>query len=68
MVQSMVNNLLIIGNCIGTTDGLIMALSKYSNSMRPFKTYDKLSPDSIDKFLNETYNVRKIFGKVTMKY
>lgn len=68
MVQSMINNLSIIGNCIGTTDDLRRALSNYSNSMRPFKIYDKLSPDSIDKFLNETYNVRKRFGKVIMKY
>ncbi|TPR12317.1 alcohol dehydrogenase catalytic domain-containing protein [Apilactobacillus timberlakei] len=68
MIQSMINNLSIMGNCIGTTEDLKRAISKYSRSMKPFRIYDTLSSESIDKFINETYNLRQRFGKVIMKY
>lgn len=68
MIEAMINNISIMGNCIGTTDDLKNAIINYSSCKKPFKIYDCLHSNEVDKFINETYNDRKRFGKVIMKY
>lgn len=68
MLQAMINNLYIIGNCIGTTEDLREAIRNYDSSNPPIQIDKILSVDQGAEFLDSTYNTRSRFGKVVMNY
>ncbi|UQS84126.1 MDR/zinc-dependent alcohol dehydrogenase-like family protein [Bombilactobacillus thymidiniphilus] len=68
MLQVMINNISIIGNCIGTTEDLVQAIRRYDIKNPPFKIYGSFTPNNGDDFLHQTYNVNARFGKVIMNY
>lgn len=66
MTDIMINNLILIGNCIGTTEDLKEALNQTNiNDCIPIDSIYKISDGSL--FIDKTYN-QKRFGKVIMKY
>ncbi|EJC3746368.1 zinc-binding alcohol dehydrogenase family protein [Enterococcus faecium] len=68
MLTTMINNLSIIGNCIGTIQDLYDQIQTY-NAKQPLIAIDKiLDVTQGSEFLNLTYNDNNRFGKVIMKY
>ncbi len=68
MLQAMINNLYIIGNCIGTTEDLRLAISKYNPNNAPIQIDKIMDVYHGAEFLDSTYNTRSRFGKVVMTY
>lgn len=68
MLTTMINNLSIIGNCIGTSQDLYDQLQLY-NPKNPLIPIEKVYPNTQgNKFLNLTYNNKNRFGKVILSY
>lgn len=68
MMTTMINNLSIIGNCIGTTEDLKNSVQHLDVKNPPFVVDAKYTAYEADNFLNKTYNTRGRFGKVIMSY
>ncbi|WP_416468628.1 alcohol dehydrogenase catalytic domain-containing protein [Streptococcus thermophilus] len=68
MLQAMINNLYIIGNCIGTTEDLRLAISKYNPNNAPIQIDKIMDVYHGAEFLDSTYNMQSRFGKVVMTY
>lgn len=68
MLQAMINNLYIIGNCIGTTEDLRLAISKYNPNNNPIQIAKIVDVYHGAEFLDSTYNMQSRFGKVVMTY
>ncbi|MBF7126212.1 zinc-binding alcohol dehydrogenase family protein [Pediococcus pentosaceus] len=68
MLTAMVNNISIIGNCIGETFDLENSLKNFNYKLPPFQIDSTLSTMEFKEFLDETYNKRNRFGKVIMNY
>ncbi|HEM3618883.1 TPA: zinc-binding alcohol dehydrogenase family protein [Streptococcus suis] len=68
MIQAMINNLYIIGNCIGTTEDLRLAISNYDSNKPPIHIDKIVDVYHGAEFLDSTYNIRSRFGKVVMTY
>lgn len=68
MLQAMINNLYIIGNCIGTTEDLRVAISKFNPDIAPIHIDKIVDVYHGAEFLDTTYNVQSRFGKVVMTY
>ena len=68
MVEAMIHNLYIIGNCIGTTEDLKSAIEDYEFNLPPIPIYQQLRVENGAQFLDSTYNSQKRFGKVVMMY
>lgn len=61
------NNISIIGNCLGSTDDLQLAIDDYEN--KKWKVViDKVIEDDIDEFMHRTFLDKERFGKVVYKY
>lgn len=68
MLTTMINNLSIIGNCIGTTQDLYDQIQSY-DAKHPLIAIEKiLDVTQGSEFLDLTYNDKNRFGKVIMKY
>jgi NADPH:quinone reductase-like Zn-dependent oxidoreductase len=68
MSRVMVNNLQIIGNCLGFTDDLERALAAYSAGLFPVIVDSVFSDGDAAGFLDRTYNAPDRFGKVVYLY
>ena len=68
MINAMINNLYIIGNCIGTTDDLKRAITNYDKRTPPIKIDEIIDITKGAELLGKTYNSNNRFGKVIMKY
>jgi NADPH:quinone reductase-like Zn-dependent oxidoreductase len=68
MGQVMVNNLQIIGNCLGLTEDLDRALAAYSAKRFPVIVDSVFSDGDAAGFLDRTYNAPDRFGKVIYVY
>jgi NADPH:quinone reductase-like Zn-dependent oxidoreductase len=68
MSRVMVNNLQIIGNCLGSTDDLERALAAYSAGRFPVIIDSVFSDGDAAGFLDRTYNAPDRFGKVVYLY
>lgn len=69
MLKAMINNVSIIGNCIGTHDDLACAVEDYMSggfSLPPVRAV--YSCNECCQFLEDTYNNPQRFGKVVMCY
>lgn len=68
LLNVVVNNLSIVGNCIGLTHDLESALEAYEPSRPRVPVDDIFTPDEGVAFLERTFNDRRKFGKMVMKY
>ena len=67
MLKTMVGDISIIGNCIGTKDDLQDAINTLEKDPEPIPLYESLSPDDGLLFVDLTYNLKRL-GKVVMEY
>jgi NADPH:quinone reductase-like Zn-dependent oxidoreductase len=68
MSQAMINNLQIIGNCLGTSDDLARALADYAAGKLDITLDSVFSGYDVGRFLERTYLDRERFGKVAFLY
>jgi NADPH:quinone reductase-like Zn-dependent oxidoreductase len=68
MLRVMLNNLQIIGNCLGLTGDLERALAAHSAGHFPVIVDSVFSDGDAAGFLNRTYNAPDRFGKVVYLY
>lgn len=68
LIQIMINNLYIIGNCIGTTEHLKQAIDNFDNGRLPIMINSSMDVYQGLEFLNQTYNSKNRFGKTIMVY
>ena len=68
MHRVMVNNLQIIGNCLGLTEDLERALAAHSAGHFPVIVDSVFSDGDAAGFLDRTYNAPDRFGKVVYLY
>jgi NADPH:quinone reductase-like Zn-dependent oxidoreductase len=68
MSSVMLNNLQIIGNCIGQTDDLKNAIQDYVSGNLNVVVDSVFSGNQIGAFFHRTYNAQDRFGKVVYKY
>jgi NADPH:quinone reductase-like Zn-dependent oxidoreductase len=68
MSRVMLNNLQIIGNCLGFTDDLERALAAYAAKRFPVIVDSTFSDGDAAGFLDRTYNAPERFGKVVYLY
>lgn len=68
MYEVIVQNLTLIGNCIGTSGDLQVALDEYDPNFPRVPVDSIFSPDEGMEFMNRTFNSRERFGKVIMYY
>lgn len=66
LLQVVINNLSIVGNCIGLTRDLESALDSFDPSRLPVPVAGVFTPDDGLAFLELTFNERRKFGKVVM--
>lgn len=69
MLKTMISDLSIIGNCIGTHEDLCRAVKSYmdgDSTISPVRS--AYGVHECDRFLDDTYNNRQRFGKVVMRY
>jgi NADPH:quinone reductase-like Zn-dependent oxidoreductase len=64
----MLNNLQIIGNCLGQTEDLERAIADYVAGKFDIAVDSVYSGDQVAEFFDRTYNSRDRFGKVVYKY
>lgn len=68
MAKIILNNITVMGNCLGTTQDLQDALVAYDVGQFEVLIDATYNPDQLVDFFNQTYNSRTRFGKVIMKY
>ena len=68
MAQVIINNLQIIGNCIGFTSDLEQAIEDYTTGKLSVIVDSVYSDRQIKDFFHRTYNSNDRFGKVIYKY
>ncbi len=68
MVQVMIKNLVILGNCIGLREDLQQAVSDYERGAVECVVDSVFSGTDTAGFLDRTYNDRTRFGKVVFRY
>jgi NADPH:quinone reductase-like Zn-dependent oxidoreductase len=68
MTIAMLNNLQLIGNCIGTTEDLGNAVQDYIKGDLPVVVDSVFTDRQISAFFDRTYNAKDRFGKVVYKY
>ena len=66
LLKTMINNISLIGNCIGTTEDLKRAVTNYRN--KDVAIDGVYSLNESDKFLDRTYNKFDRFGKDILLY
>lgn len=62
------NNLSLIGNCIGTHEDLVAAVEDFDPSRPPLPIDSVHEPEGVEEFLQRTYGKGRRFGKVVMRY
>jgi len=67
MLKTMIGNVSIIGNCIGTKDDLQAGLKMLKQDLQPIPIWEELTPADGLRFLDLTYNLKRL-GKVVMNY
>ena len=68
MTRVMINNIQVIGNCLGVTKDLENALHDYASSRFDICLDSVFTDGQIGEFFNRTYNSRDRFGKVVYRY
>lgn len=68
MITAMINNVSIIGNCIGTTQDLKMQVDSYDDSSPLIRIDKEFNVNEGSEFLGDTYNNPLRFGKAIMVY
>ena len=68
MTIAMINNIQIIGNCLGQTDDLANAIQDYIAGKLPVVIDSICSGDQISDFFTRTYHAKDRFGKVIYRY
>ena len=68
MTHAIIMNISLIGNCLGIDEDYDLALNNYiSNKSKPI--IDSVYSEKEGKeFINRTFNSKKRFGKVVLKY
>ena len=64
----LVNNLQIIGNCLGQTKDLSAAIQDYASGSFNVVVDSVFQGGNVADFLNQTYNAKDRFGKVVYRY
>jgi D-arabinose 1-dehydrogenase-like Zn-dependent alcohol dehydrogenase len=68
MVHIMVNNLQVMGNCIGLTADLQNAVDDYVSGKLKVNIDSVFTGDQVADFFDKTYNSKERFGKVIYCY
>ncbi|MEO0377632.1 MAG: zinc-binding alcohol dehydrogenase family protein [Cyanobacteria bacterium P01_A01_bin.17] len=68
MLFAMLNNVQLIGNCVGKTADLQQAVDDCDRGKFTVAVDSVFSGNQIEEFVNRTYNSRDRFGKVIFKY
>ncbi|WGV27152.1 quinone oxidoreductase family protein [Halotia branconii] len=68
LVNMMVNNIHLIGNCVGTTEDLQRAIQDCANGNFSVAIDSVFQGDRIKEFFERTYNAKDRFGKVIYRY
>ena len=68
MKQVLQKNVTIIGNCVGTKDALVCALTDYASGRFNVALDSTYGDESVPGFLNRTFSDRERFGKVSFLY
>ena len=68
MVFAMMNNVQLIGNCVGKTVDLQQAIDDCAHGKFTVVVDSVFSGNQIREFIDRTYNSRERFGKVIFKY
>lgn len=68
MLPVLLKNLQIIGNCIGVTEDLRVALQDYERGAFGVLVDSVFTGDAVGDFLTRTYNAKDRFGKVVYLY
>ncbi|MDI9232125.1 zinc-binding alcohol dehydrogenase family protein [Staphylococcus caprae] len=68
MLKVMINNMSIIGNCIGTWDDLKNSLNTFNPDTFIIPTDSKYFVEEGNKFIEQTYNNNGRLGKAVLKY
>ncbi|MDB9524590.1 zinc-binding alcohol dehydrogenase family protein [Oscillatoria sp. CS-180] len=68
MLFAMINNVQLIGNCVGKTADLQQAIDDCTQGKFTVAVDSVFSGNQIREFIDRTYNSRKRFGKVIFKY
>jgi NADPH:quinone reductase-like Zn-dependent oxidoreductase len=64
----MINNIYLIGNCVGTTEDLQKAIQDCATGRFPVVVDSVFTGNQIKEFFDRTYNDKKRFGKVIYRY
>lgn len=68
MLKVMINNMSIIGNCIGTSEDLEKSLDAFNPDTFIIPTYSKYDIKEGNKFIEKTYNDNGRLGKSVLIY
>ncbi|PTH46977.1 quinone oxidoreductase family protein [Staphylococcus agnetis] len=68
MLKVMINNMSLIGNCIGTTDDLVEAIRNYDEDSFVVPIDSTFKVEEGNKFVDRTYNNRGRLGKSILLY
>lgn len=68
LMQLITKNLLIMGNCLGTTQDLEAALNDYAAGTLRVVVDSVFQGDQVGPFFERTYNSKDKFGKVVYRY
>ncbi len=68
MTRAMINNIHLIGNCLGVTEDLERALRDYATGNFDVVIDSVFTGDQVGAFFDRTYNARDRFGKVVYRY
>lgn len=62
------NNIQLIGNCLGSTQDLSQAIQDYANGKLQVAIDSVFSDNQVQPFFDRTYNAKDRFGKVVYKF
>lgn len=68
LATMMVNNIYLIGNCVGTTKDLQQAIQDCATGRFPVVVDSVFTGNQIKDFFERTYNAKERFGKVIYRY
>jgi len=68
LATMMVNNIYLIGNCVGTTKDLQQAIQDCATGRFPVVVDSVFTGNQIKEFFERTYNAKERFGKVIYRY
>ena len=68
LATMMVNNIYLIGNCVGTTKDLQQAIQDCATGHFPVVVDSVFTGNQIKEFFERTYNAKERFGKVIYRY